>query len=76
MKIHPVIHVSNLKPYRQDTEDLQWNVIIRPIIDLSQKEDKDVEEIMAKQVRKGRRPTQSIHEYLVKWKHLHVEETS
>ncbi|TYK28654.1 reverse transcriptase [Cucumis melo var. makuwa] len=46
MKIYPVIHVSNLKPYHQDTEDLQRNIVTRPIIDLSQKEDKDVEEIL------------------------------
>ena len=76
MKIYPVIHVSNLKPYHQDTEDLQRNVITCPIIDLSQKKDKDVEEILAGRVRRGRRPTRRIHEYLVKWKNLYVEETS
>ncbi|KAA0051359.1 reverse transcriptase [Cucumis melo var. makuwa] len=76
MKIYPVIHVSNLKPYHQDTEDLQQNIVTRPIIDLSQKEDKDVEEILAEQVRRGRRPARRIHEYLVKWKNLPVEETS
>ncbi|KAA0057858.1 reverse transcriptase [Cucumis melo var. makuwa] len=76
MKIYPVIHVSNLKPYHQDTEDLQRNIVTRPIIDLSQKEDKDVEEILAERVRRGRRPTRRIHEYLVKWKNLPVEETS
>ncbi|TYK01362.1 reverse transcriptase [Cucumis melo var. makuwa] len=76
MKIYPVIHVSNLKPYRQDTKDLQRNIVTRPIIDLSQKEDKDVEEILAERVRRGRRPARRIHEYLVKWKNLPVEETS
>ncbi|TYJ97412.1 reverse transcriptase [Cucumis melo var. makuwa] len=76
MKIYPVIHVSNLKPYHQNTEDLQQNVVICLIIDLSQKEDKDVEEILAERVRRGRRPTRRIHEYLVKWKNLPVEETS
>ncbi|KAA0067731.1 reverse transcriptase [Cucumis melo var. makuwa] len=76
MKIYPVIHVSNLKPYHQDTEDLQQNVVICLIIDLSQKEDKDVEEILAERVRRGRRPTRRIHEYLIKWKNLPVEETS
>ncbi|KAL0554684.1 hypothetical protein IC582_008611 [Cucumis melo] len=55
MKIYPVIHVSNLKLYHQDTEDLQQNIVTRPIIDLSQKEDKDVEEILAERVKKGRR---------------------
>ena len=76
MKIYPVIHVSNLKLYHQDTEDLQQNIVTRPIIDLSQKEDKDVEEILAERVRRGRRPARRIHEYLVKWKNLPVEETS
>ncbi|TYJ96944.1 reverse transcriptase [Cucumis melo var. makuwa] len=75
MKIYPVIHASNLKLYHQNTEDLQQNVVIRPIIDLSQKEVKDVEEILAKRVRKGRRLTRKIHEYLIKWKNLPVEET-
>ncbi|TYK31116.1 reverse transcriptase [Cucumis melo var. makuwa] len=76
MKIYPVIHVSNLKPYHQDTEDLQRNIVTRPIIDFSQKEDKDVEEILAERVRRGRRPARRIHEYLVKWKNLPMEETS
>ncbi|KAA0062024.1 reverse transcriptase [Cucumis melo var. makuwa] len=46
MKIYPVIHVSNLKPHHQDTEDLQQNVVTHPIINLSHKEDKDVEEML------------------------------
>ncbi|TYK16926.1 reverse transcriptase [Cucumis melo var. makuwa] len=66
MKIYPVIHVSNLKPYHQDIEDLQQNVVIRPIIDLSQKEDKDVEELLAERVTRSGRPTRRIDEYLVK----------
>ena len=76
MKIHPVIHVSNLKPYYQDPDDMQRNAIARPAINLSQKESKEVEEILAERVRMGRRPTRRIHEYLVKWKNLPVEETS
>ena len=34
MKIHQVIHVSNLKPYHSDPNDEQRNVITRPSIDL------------------------------------------
>ncbi|KAA0064236.1 reverse transcriptase [Cucumis melo var. makuwa] len=43
---------------------------------LKKKEDKYVEEILAERVRRGRRPARRIHEYLVKWKNLPVEETS
>ena len=60
----------------QDYDDMQRNVLVRPTIDLSKKEDKEVEEILTKRVRKGRRPSRRIYEYLVKWKNLHVEETS
>ncbi|TYK01760.1 reverse transcriptase [Cucumis melo var. makuwa] len=41
-----------------------------------QKEDKDVEEILVERVRRGRRLARRIHEYLVKWKNLPVEETN
>ncbi|KAA0066949.1 hypothetical protein E5676_scaffold595G00530 [Cucumis melo var. makuwa] len=61
---------------RQGTSELFFVHGVPPIIDLSQKEDKDVEEILAERVRRGRRPTRRIHEYLVKWKNLLVEETS
>ena len=37
MKIHPVIHVSNLKSYHPDPDDDQRNVITRPSIDLKQR---------------------------------------
>ena len=40
-----------------------------------QKEDREVEEILADRVRKGRRPTRRIHEFLVRWKNLPMEET-
>ncbi|KAA0053382.1 reverse transcriptase [Cucumis melo var. makuwa] len=66
-----------IRKYEGPVEVLKkQNIVTRPIIDLSQKEDKDVEEILAKRVRRGRKPTRRIHEYLVKWKNLYVEETS
>lgn len=55
MKIHLLIHVSNLKLCHQDPNDMQCNVIVRPSIDLSQKEDKDVEEIPADLAKKGQK---------------------
>ena len=48
---HPIIHVSNLKPCHQDPTDMQRNVIVRPTIDLSQKVDEDVEEILTEGVK-------------------------
>ena len=56
MKIHPVIRVSNLKPFHQDPKDMQHNVIVRPTIDLSHKEDKDVEEILVDGVKMAKDP--------------------
>lgn len=64
MKIHPV-HVSNLKPYLQDLDDKQRNDDVRPSVDLKQKEDKQVKEIIVDRERKGSRPTRRIHEFLV-----------
>ena len=76
MKIHPVIHVSNLKPYHSDPDDDQRNVITRPSIDLKQRDNKEIEEILANRVRKIGRPVGTIHEFIVKWKNLPMEETN
>ena len=76
MKIHQIIHMSNFKPYHPDPNDDQRNVITRPSIDLKQRDNKEIEEILAGRVRKIERPVQTIHEFLVKWKNLPMEETS
>lgn len=52
--------VSNLKPYHQNRNDKRRNNIARPCIDLKQKEDKEVEEILAERARKGSRPMRRI----------------
>ena len=76
MKIHPVIHVSNLKPYHPDPDDNKRNVITRPSIDLKQRDIKEIEEILANRVRKIGRLVRTICEFIVKWKNLPTEETS
>ena len=76
MKIHLVIHVSNLKPYHLDPNDDQRNAITRSSIDLKTKDIKEVETILADRVRKIGRPAWRIHEFLVKWKNLPTEENS
>ena len=76
MKIHPVIHVSNFKPYHPDPDDDQRNVITRPSINSKQRDTKEIEEILTDRVRKIGWPVRKIHEFLVKWKNLPTEETS
>ena len=60
MKIYPVSHVSNLKPYHPNPNDDQRNVITRPSIDLKQRDNKEIEEILADRVRKIGRPIRTI----------------
>ncbi|KAJ7970903.1 Retrotransposon protein, putative, Ty3-gypsy subclass [Quillaja saponaria] len=74
MKIHPVIHVSNLKPYHPDPEDPSRNQSTRPAVNLKKPPSRVAEEILAeRRVIIRRRPRL---EFLVKWKGLGDEETS
>ena len=78
MKVHPVFHVSNLRPYHSDTEDPARNQPKRAeILESTRTKNKNprqIEEILADRIvtvnRKPRR------EFLVKWKGRAEEETS
>ena len=74
IKIHPVIHVSNLKLYHPDMEDPSRNQPTRPEVNLRRPERKVAEEILAERevTVRGRRRK----EFLVKWRGLGDEETS
>ena len=76
MTIHPVILLSNLKPYHPNPDDEEQNVIMRPSIDPKQRDNKEIEEILVDKVRKIGRLVRKIREFLFKWKNLPTEETS
>ncbi|KAL6327535.1 hypothetical protein AAG906_021626 [Vitis piasezkii] len=69
LKIHPVFHVSYLKPYHEDKDDPSRGFSKRSPTAVVTSYDKEVEHIIANRVirRRGVPPTT---EYLVKWKGL------
>ncbi|KAL5831624.1 hypothetical protein ACOSQ4_016978 [Xanthoceras sorbifolium] len=69
LKIHPVIHVSHLKPYHADTEDPSRGESSRAPTAVVTSYDKEVEEILADRVVRKRGVPRS-SEYLIKWKGL------
>ena len=76
MKVHPVFHVSSLKPHQQDPEDSSRNHPARAAVDFRPHKPKEVEEILAERTIGGQSARDSRHQYLVKWKNLGDEETS
>ena len=75
LKIHPVFHVSLLKPYREDKEDPSRGMSTRAPTAVVTSFDKDVEAILADRVVRKRGVPPSI-EYFVKWKGLPMSEAS
>ena len=69
LKIHPVLHVSMLKPYHGDNEDPTRGVSQRAPTAVVTSFDRDLEEIEAKRLIR-RRGVPSYNEYLIRWKGL------
>ncbi|KAG6656727.1 hypothetical protein CIPAW_04G042200 [Carya illinoinensis] len=74
-KLHPVFHVSCLKPYHGDEEEPTRGESKRTPLGITTTFDKEVEEILTDRVirQKSQKPRQ---EYLIKWKGLPESETT
>ena len=67
LKIHPVFHVSLLKPYHKDEEDVQRGESRRAPTAVITSFDQEIEEIMSdREVRKAGIPRHM--EFLIRWK--------
>ena len=75
LKIHPVFHVSLLKPYHEDKEDPSRGESKRAPTAVVTSFDKDVEVILADRIVRKRGNPPRI-EYFVKWKGLPESEAS
>ncbi|KAH9706417.1 Endonuclease [Citrus sinensis] len=75
LKIHPVIHVSLLKPYHGDAGDPSRGKSRRAPTAVVTAIDKDMEYILADRVIR-RRGIPAYYEYLVKWKNLPESEAT
>ncbi|RVW77951.1 hypothetical protein CK203_048235 [Vitis vinifera] len=67
LKIHPIFHVSYLKPYHKDKDDPSQGFSKRTPTTITTSYDNEVEYIIADRVIK-RRGVPLATEYLVKWK--------
>ncbi|GKB68081.1 2-(3-amino-3-carboxypropyl)histidine synthase subunit 2-like protein [Tanacetum coccineum] len=75
LKIHPVFHVSFLKPYHGDEEDPGRGASKRAPTVVVTSYDREVEEILSDRTIR-RRGVPSYKEYLIKWRDLPDSEAS
>ena len=75
LKIHPVFHVSYLKPYHEDKDDQSRGFSKRAPTVVVTSYDKEVEHVLANRVIR-RRGVPPATEYLVKWNGLPKSEAS
>ncbi|XP_016165032.1 uncharacterized protein LOC107607616 [Arachis ipaensis] len=75
MKIHPVFHVSMLKPYHGDQDEPSRGDSSRAPPVVIRSFDKEIEEILANRIVRRRGVPPSI-QYLIKWKGLSITEAS
>ncbi|RVW26150.1 hypothetical protein CK203_110544 [Vitis vinifera] len=75
LKIHPVFHVSYLKPYHEDKDDPSQGFSKRAPTAVVTSYDKEVEHVLADRVIR-RRGVPPATEYLVKWNGLPKSEAS
>ncbi|KAF7807858.1 Transposon Ty3-I Gag-Pol polyprotein [Senna tora] len=68
LEMHPVFHVSLLKPYHKDMEDSSQDETRRAQTAITEVPERDVEEILAHRIVPRRGSHSSYVEYLVKWK--------
>ncbi|KAG8377407.1 hypothetical protein BUALT_Bualt08G0029800 [Buddleja alternifolia] len=75
LKIHPVFHVSMLRPYQEDEEDPSRGASHRAPPVVTKSFDKEIEEVLSHKVvrRRGVKPTTH---YYIKWKGLPESEAT
>lgn len=76
MKMHPVFHVSMLKPYRSDSEDAARNEPTRPCVSLKPIKKRVAEALLADRTTRDNHKRCTRQEYLVKWMGLGDEENT